>query len=188
MYTHCPHSSIFKCIKCNRNGDDCLQSCRDCRAINKLPLRNRTHLVEGDQIFAARILCKRCSLFHLKFSLGARLFNVKIFRDKRYPEQVYPTRRESEKILKEEQKTQCKAQRWVVARWFCTACQVRTPRGYCSKCKAANVHRSDERIQLVNGHLHLIDQYCRDHNLETILKFEDQSYVCHGPSPTPVIS
>lgn len=158
MFTHCPKANIFKCLYCKRRGGDCLNSCRDCRILNNKP--NRIHRKTRNFIYIARLLCKKCTTFHIRHTLGQRIFDVKIFTDPRFPEQLYPTA-VKETVVREDQKVLCEPK--VYALWRCTCCKLQRPEGYCSLCIEENKDRGRDRIKLVNGHLHIIDAFCKIH-------------------------
>lgn len=182
LLTHCPRISIFECRFCGKRGEDCLRTYQDCLDLNqmgKAMLERRIHRRdEGeDLIFIARILCKRCSLWHIRHSLGVRLFDVRILTSSSFPDQQqewisfaggHRSYLPPDLVLTEDQKPPHLGMNFggerLVCGWTCTACHFHRSSGMCKRCRAVNEQRMRDRIRLINGHLHIIDAYCDWHN------------------------
>ena len=85
--SHCYKFGPYICKKCTRRGLDCLSSCPDCDYLqNEVEFEKKVHWQTDKFIYYAQVLCKKCSEFHIRYSLGAEVFNVRIFTDsKRFP-------------------------------------------------------------------------------------------------------
>lgn len=183
MLTHCPKFSIFECRFCGKRGEDCLRTCTDCMELNplKVPFEDwRIHFRDTDEdlLYLARILCKRCSLWHIRNSLGARIFDVHIFRSSCYPDRDQKwisicggstsTYIPTDLVIREEEKPSYTGLSTdgsrLVCGWTCTACHFHHSSGMCKLCRAVNENRKKDRIRLINGHLHIINAYCQWHN------------------------
>lgn len=204
MQTHCPTISIFECRFCGKLGEDCLRTCPDCISLNpttKIKDWN-IHLLdkEEDLIYIARILCKRCSLWHIRHSLGARLFDVRIFTDPdRFPDcdqewvsldRTSGTYLPVDLVIREDQKPKHVGLHpdgsRLVCGWTCTACHFHHTSGMCKHCRAVNEKRMKDRIRLVNGHLHIVDAYCTWHNF-TLYPIYHHQYMIRPSLPGDVL-
>lgn len=210
MLTHCPKISIYECRFCGKRGEDCLRSCPHCLQLNPLegPINNwRIHLHDKKKelIYIARILCKKCSLWHIRHSLGARIFDVRIFTSSSFPDQQQKwvslaggttgSYMPPDLVITEDIKPTYlglfpNGSRFVCG-WTCTACHFHYSSGMCKHCRAVNESRMKDRIRLINGHLHIVDAYCDWHQFRVYSFYHHQHIIRPAlpddlVTPTPV--
>lgn len=175
MLTHCPKISFYRCRFCNRRGDDCLNNCIDCLTLNNHDqICQRVHgkgpsKPEWDNLemlYIARVLCKRCSLWHIRHSLGRHLFETQILRDQtRFPDQNSPSMAVDTVIKEADKGSPSGLLPYFELERMCTACSIKRPGGICDRCIEWNKENVSQRIFLINHHLHIVEGYCIWHKL-----------------------
>lgn len=182
MLTHCPKNAFYRCRYCHRRGEDCLSSCVDCMRLNS-PERisqrvhgrgpAKTKWGNLEMLYIARVLCKKCTLWHLQFSMGRHLFETRIFQDpSRFPDQK-SQKAKGEKVFREIDKTWPSTppiisygfHTFYEAESTCTACCIKRPGGECDRCIQWNKENVSQRLFLINAHLHIVDAYCDWHDI-----------------------
>lgn len=151
------------CKVCTRRGKDCRDACGDCLYLNseQHSVNARVHHRDEKFVYFALVLCKPCSLFHIRYSLGADLFKVRIRTDARLTnyEPCEPQRRTP---VREREKGPYTYVSRYTTRHVCTACMLRLPTGgICRVCRVASAKQLYPRLWFVNGHLQVVSAICR---------------------------
>lgn len=161
--THCQRYNPTICKLCTRRGLDCRDSCSECLYLNseQHSVRARIHHQDEKFTYFSTVLCKQCSLFHIHYSLGADLFQVRIGTDSTKTD-YEPSYGQRPAPVSEREKGPYTYVPRNITQHVCTACMLRVPiGGICRVCRVATARQLYPRLWLINGHLQVVAAYCR---------------------------